>query len=204
MKEQEILSNYLPERAVERVYKWILEHRIHFIISKSRRSKLGDYRPPTGNSHHRISVNHDLNKYAFLITFVHELAHLRVFEKYKTAVLPHGKEWKQEYRSLMSGLLQDGLFPPELKKALIRSVRNTKASSTSDITLSRILKTFDAPSDKIHLEDLEKGTCFTAASGLKFRKGEKRRTRFKCLNLQNNRLYIFHPLTPVQPIVEKQ
>jgi len=197
MKEKQILANYLPEKTVEQVYKWIIDYRIHFKITKSRRTKLGDYRPPVRQANHRITINHDLNKYAFLITFVHELAHLKVYEKFKSTVPPHGPEWKNEYRNLMTGFLDNGIFPDDLKEVLSSSIINSKASSTSDIQLSRVLKKYNDHPAELHLEDLESGAVFVAGNGRQFQKGEKVRTRFKCMNLQNKHTYLFHPLTPV-------
>ena len=200
MSDKEILSNYMPENAVNQVYDWIIENKIHFKITKSRRTKLGDYRPPIRHANHRITVNHDLNQYSFLITFVHELAHMKVFEKYNRDVLPHGTEWKQEYRDLMKGFLEGGIFPNDLKEVLSSSIQNSKASSTSDIRLSRALKKYDHKSPEVHVEDLEHGTVFMAQNGRQFVKGDKVRTRFKCQNLQNRRIYLFHPLTPVEAV----
>lgn len=200
MNEKEILAEYLPQVAVDLVWEQIKNHNIFFKISKSRNSKLGDYRPPIRSSVHRISVNHDLNPYSFLITFVHEVAHLVVFEKYGNKVSPHGKEWKTAYRELMQPYLENGSFPEDIKTVLHKSLKNSKASSTSDIKLSRVLKTYDKPSDDIHVEELEQGAIFQIQNGRQFKKGERIRTRYKCLNLQNKRIYLFHPLTPVFPI----
>jgi hypothetical protein len=200
MKEKEILKTYLPEVAVDQVYNWIIEHKIHFRISRSRRTKLGDYRPPGRYPNHRISINHDLNKYAFLITFVHELAHLRVYEAFKSSVPPHGTEWKKVYRELLLDVIGMSAFPGDLEAVLKLSIQHTKASSTADIRLSRVLKKYDAPCEEIHLEDLEPGVVFSYGNGRQFKKGEKVRTRFKCQNLHNKRVYLFHPLTPVMPV----
>ena len=49
-----------------RCASWIVQN-IHLRITGMRASS-GDYRPPTGNGH-QITVNHDLNPFAFLITF---------------------------------------------------------------------------------------------------------------------------------------
>jgi len=199
MKEKEILAEYLPEVAVDRVWEQIKKHNIFFKISKSRNSKLGDYRPPIRSSTHRISVNHDLNPYSFLITFVHEVAHLVVFEKYGNKVSPHGKEWKTAYRELMQPYLENDSFPEDIKNVLEKSLKNSKASSTSDLKLSRVLKKYDAPSNEIHLEELETESIFQIKTGRTFKKGDRIRTRYKCQNLQNKRFYLFHPLTPVIP-----
>jgi len=200
MKDREILKQYLPEPAVDPVLEQIKKHNIFFKISKSRNSKLGDYRPPIRSSVHRISVNHDLNPYSFLITFVHEVAHLVVFEKFGNKVSPHGKEWKTAYWELMQPYLENGSFPEDIKNVLQKSLKNSKASSTSDIKLSRVLKKYNKPTNEIHVEELETGSIFQIKNGRAFKKGERVRTRYKCLNLQNNRLYLFHPLTPVVPV----
>jgi len=200
MKEQEILAQYLPPQSVEMVYNWIIENKIHLKISKTRRTKLGDYRPPIRHPNHRITINHDLNPYAFLITFVHEVAHLKVFTQFGTRVSPHGREWKLEYQHLMQPFLENGSFPDKLKQVLIRSLIKSKASSTADIELTRILQGYDKSSNHIHLETLESDTVFNTENGKQFKKGERIRTRYKCLNLNNNRYYLFHPLTPVFPV----
>jgi len=197
MSEREILSQYLPEAAVEKVHKALVEHRIHLKITRGRKTKLGDYRPPTRYTNHRISINHDLNKYAFLITFVHELAHLIVFENHKNRVAPHGKEWKSTYKELMIDYLQPSIFPEEVLSVLKKSIQNSKASSTSDLKLSRVLQQYDTTNGFSKVEELPFESVFETQNGRKFRKGEKVRTRYKCRNLQNNRMYLFHPLTPV-------
>ncbi|NOX87347.1 MAG: SprT family zinc-dependent metalloprotease [Chlorobi bacterium] len=200
MSDKEILAQYIPEAAIDKVLSRIIEKRVHLKITRGRRTKLGDYRPPVRHPNHRITINHDLNPYAFLITFIHEFAHLLVFEQYKNKVPPHGKEWKTEYRKLMTEFFGLNVFPPELQKVLEGSIRNAKASTFSELELSRLLNKYDKPdvNGHIHLEALPSETVFITRNGRKFVKGEKLRKRFKCRNLQNNRIYLFHPLTPVR------
>lgn len=199
MKDRDILAEYLPRAAVDSVLNRIIEKKIHLKISRSRKTKLGDYRPPVRHPHHRITINHDLNPYTFLITFIHELAHLLVFEQYKNKVVPHGKEWKNEYKKLMVEFFKLNVFPQDLQKALGDSVQNAKASTFSELELSRLLKNYDKPNGEIHLETLPAETVFVIHNGKKFVKGKKLRKRYQCRNLQNNRIYLFHPLTPVIP-----
>ncbi len=200
MSDKEILAQYIPEEAIDKVLNRIIEKKVHLKITRGRRTKLGDYRPPVRHPNHRISINHDLNPYAFLITFIHEFAHLLVFEQHKNKVAPHGKEWKIEYRKLMTEFFGLNVFPPELQKALEDSIRNAKASTFSELELSRLLKKYDKPdvNGHTHLEDLPDDTVFVIQNGKKFIKGEKLRKRYKCRSLQNNRFYLFHPLTPVK------
>ena len=202
-KDVQILAGYFPEKALDLVVVLIEKYRVHFKIAKNRRTKLGDYRPPVKNRFHQISVNHDLNPYAFLITFVHEMAHLLVFERYGLKIsAPHGKEWKKEYRQLMQRFIDLNIFPDDLKKELEKSIVNSKASSLSEMGLYRILKKYDQNSsieeDVIDLEKLPEGTVFYTKNGLRFQKGEKQRVRYRCFNLDNKQWYLFHPLTPVK------
>jgi len=199
-EDKSILKEYLPGAAVEQVSKWIVRNKVHLKITRNRKTKLGDYRPPIHHPNHRITVNHNLNPYSFLITFVHELAHLQVFENYKTTVLPHGAEWKKAYRRLMLAMLKNDIFPDDVKQALSRSIVNAKASSTAELELSRLLLQYDENQNETRVEDLSKNTIFRTENGMQFKKGEKQRTRYKCLNLQNNRIYLFYPLTPVKEI----
>ncbi len=197
MKDDEILREYLPDKSVRQVMKWIVQKKVHLKITRDRSSKLGDYRPPINYSNHRISINHNLNQYSFLITFVHEMAHLNVWESHKNRVAPHGIEWKTEYRKLMKVILKNNIFPTDIHEVLLQSIINSKASSTSDIKLSRLLKKYDDNSFGVDLENLPEKALFQIENGNKFIKGEKRRIRYICKNVNNNKMYLFHPLTSV-------
>ncbi len=198
--DKKILIQYFPHEAIDLVTEWIEEKKVHFRISKTRQSKLGDYRPPIRYGNHRISVNHSLNKYAFLITFVHEFAHLLTWEKYERKAQPHGKEWKTAYRNLMIIMIETNAFPPEISAELKRTIVNSKASSTAEIELSRLLKNHDPhPNAFPLLEELTEGSVFALSNGNVFKKGNKRRTRYMCVNLHNNKTYLVHALATVIP-----
>ena len=200
MKDDELLKEYLPEKAVSQVMKWIIQKKVHLKITRGRLSKLGDYRPPIHYSNHRISINHNLNQYSFLITFVHEMAHLNVWENHKDTVAPHGIEWKIEYKKLMKVILKNTIFPIDIHEALLKSIINSKASSSSELSLSRVLKKYDENSFGIDLENLPENALFQIENGNKFIKGEKRRVRYICKNMSNKKMYLFHPLTSVMEV----
>jgi SprT protein len=204
MDGKEILAKYLPEKTVKPVYNWIIRYKIHFRISPGRSSKLGDYRPPDSRRpYHRISVNHDLNPYAFFITFVHELAHLLTYKQYGRRVKAHGKEWKSHYRRLLEPFLEKKVFPDGLQQTVYQHLKNIKASSTADVELSRMLMQFDEGNSKTKVEDLQPGDVFLFQGNRKFRVETKLRKRYKCLELDTQRYYIFQPLTPVEMLKEK-
>ena len=200
-QEKKILAEYLPQVAVDPVVHLIVRYKIYFRISRSRLTKLGDYRPPINQPYHKISVNHDLNKYAFLVTFIHEVAHLLVYKRYKNKVSsPHGIEWKTAYRDLMQKFIDLEAFPKEVEKEIAKSIVNSKASSTAELELTRVLRKYDE--NKIegvtHLEDIPEGSTFVIKTGRRFKKGARRRVRYMCQNIDNQRWYLFHPLTEVK------
>jgi SprT protein len=199
---REILSQHIPESTIDIVLKWIFEKKIQLKVTNSRRSKLGDYRPPLYNSTHRISVNKDLNKYAFLITFIHEYTHLIVWEKYKNRVKPHGYEWKTEYNKIISLFLNKETFPAEIIDMINRSLNNLKSSTSNNIALSRCLSNYDEQKNNIYIEKLPAKALFILSDGRKFRKEHKLRKRYRCVCIDNNKVYSFHPLAVVLPLIE--
>ncbi len=103
---KDILLEYLPEKAVPEILNWLENSNVQLKITRNRHTKLGDYRPPIKHKFHKISINYDLNKYNFLITLIHEFAHLNIWEQFKNRVKPHGKEWKEEYSKLLLPFLK--------------------------------------------------------------------------------------------------
>jgi len=201
LKLEKQLKAYLPEGFESMVAELLLKYPVRFAIKAPRNTKLGDYRPPIGNEkHHRISVNGNLNSYSFLITTLHEFAHLETYMRYQNRVKPHGEEWKQTYRNLLWPAITSGLLPKIIENALMKSLSNTKASSCSDTQLSRVLRQFDqVQSDLLMLEELPKNATF-ALNGRHFRKGDLRRTRFLCEEIASRRNFLIHALANVQHI----
>lgn len=196
-----VLSKYIPASTVDRCSTWIVEKNIHLKITRGRASKYGDYRPLPPGKGHRITVNHDLNPYAFLITFTHEVAHLHTFLNYSYRHEPHGQEWKREFRLLLKDFLEEKIFPDDIHQALEGYILNPAASSCSDIALMRALKRYDSrPEEVFHLEELPPHThfaLFQSRSGMVFQKGPKIRTRFQCLEVKSKRVYFVSPLAEV-------
>ena len=199
-RNQSILDKYLPEQAVPVIAQWIYKYDFKLKIKKSRSSKYGDYRPPIKGQNHLITINHDLNKYAFLITLVHEIAHLTNFNKHKDTVAPHGEEWKTEFKGLMNYFPHEGIFPDDVSRALKKYMQNPAASSCSDTSLLRVLKKYDDRQHTVLLEELPEGTTFMYGADRLFLKGEQIRKRFKCKEVKTRRMYLFNPLTEVTPV----
>lgn len=196
------LKSYLPENSINQIVDLIFKYKIHLKITKSRSSKLGDYRAPISTKFHQISINEDLGKYQFLIVLLHEIAHLVVWQDYNRKALPHGKEWKSEFKKLILPFLNLSIFPQEVLDSLIVFVKSSFSSTNAELNLTRILKKL-INSDDILIEDIPENTIFKYSSDKTFIKINKVKKRIKCRCIENNRMYLFNPLTKVVLIDRK-
>ena len=194
---KENLSEYIPQAFVPYVNDLLCSTKVLFRIVPPRKTKLGDFRKPlNGKSIPQITVNNNLNPYAFLITTLHEIAHLHTYLRYGHSVKPHGKEWKYEFQQMLLPLISAQKFPETLKLCLKNTITNTKASSFSDIPLNRALREFDRDKKGCHLEKIELGKHFTLNKKL-FKKGKLRRTRYLCTEVSSGKAYLIHALAEV-------
>ncbi len=203
MKEaKSTLERYLPSGSMALAMELLRSEAVQLKIVRPRSTKFGDYRfPKEGDMRHRISINSNLNPYAFLITLIHEMAHLKAFKYYGKRIKAHGSEWQQTYLELSQSFIAEGIFPEELSAHLKLSLQRGSASSCTDVNLYRILKQYDQSPEKVlHLEDIEEGQVFQVDGKKLFRKGPKLRKRYRCQNLINGREYMVHPLVEVEPI----
>jgi len=198
MEKVDILAQYMPAEAATLIARWIDYFQCEFKISKTRSTKLGDYRHPYRDKGHRISVNFNLNHYAFLVTTVHEFAHLLTWNDFKNKVKPHGSEWKKNFQRMMVPFFEMKVFPEDIHRAINNYMANPAASSCSDLHLSRALKKYDPEkTETLHLEQLSLNTHFRIKDGRRFTKGERIRKRYRCVCLDDKRIYLFNPLAEV-------
>ena len=205
MPDQDALISYIPEQIYPYVKQLWDHYGFHLKISRPRRTKLGDYRPPQNGHTHRISVNGDLNNYAFLITLIHEVAHLKTYEEHKFKVKPHGLEWKENYKMLMHKPLNAEVFPDDVNKELLRYMANPKASSCVDQKLYKTVRRYDKESGLkdtrlVLIEELNEGDRFMMPSGRGFILSKKLRTRYKCTDIHNGKTYTISAIAEVYPL----
>ena len=180
---------FLPEGTEIPVAQMIIHNKIHITITKHRSTKLGDYRPPFNGKGHRITLNKSLNPFSFLITFVHEVAHLTTWNRYQNKVAPHGKEWKEDFKLLMKPFMTRQIFPDDILVALDKYMQNPAASSCADTDLLRALHQQNPEDGLFNLEELNENQVFSLDGNKVFRKGPLERKRFRCQNLNNKRYY---------------
>jgi hypothetical protein len=200
----EILRPYLPAAALDHVERAIAGLAVDLRVVRPRRTKLGDHRPPPAPLRpHRITVNADLNPYAFLTTLLHEVAHAATWERHRPRrrLRPHGPEWKQEFSAVLAPVVAAGVFPDELAAAVTRSLWNPAAATCSDRELLLALARYDRPPEgRVRVEDLPDGAWFRIDGRHLFRAGRIVRTRRRCFEVGTGREYRVHGLAFVEPL----
>lgn len=193
----ETLSKYIPTAAVAPVFDLIKENNVHLKIVNERVTRHGDYRKLT-DGQHQITVNASLNKYRFLMTLVHEIAHLVAFAKYGRYIKPHGKEWKHSFQVLMLPFIRPEVFPNQLLPLLALHFKNPKATSDTDARLSLALKQFDPENDKNYIFEIPRDGLFRLYNGKIFKRGNKRVKRYECVEVATGKVYLFNPNAEVE------
>ena len=196
------LSTFLPNGSFEEVAAYLQTYKVHLTVTKERKNILGNYRNKIYDKNHRISINGNLNQFSFLITLLHELAHLLTHEKYRHGIQPHGSEWKQEYGKILLQFISKKIFPAEIEKILLQELRNPAASTCAEPNLTRALRQYDLKKAGYYLiEELPAGSFFRIRSGAVFKKGDRIRKRFKCEEVSTKKLYLFSPVYEVEKVI---
>jgi len=200
----ETVRPHVPAGALDHVARAVGSLPLELRVVRPRRSKLGDHRPPRPPLRsHRITVNADLNPWAFLTTLLHEVAHAATWEKHARwrRLRPHGPEWKREFSAVLTPLLEAGVFPDNLAAAVVRSLGKPAAATCSDRGLLLALARYDAPvANRMRVEDLAEGAWFRVDGRQAFRAGRLVRTRRCCYDQHTGHEYRVHGLLLVEPL----
>ena len=194
----EKLAPFLPSGALPIIQDMLRNESFHLVITKPRKTKLGDFKPPQNGETPRLTVNGNLNHYSFLITLVHEIAHLKIWHEHKNRVKPHGQEWKSCYKDLLLQCIGKNIFPADVEQIVIAHANKPGYSSASDAELTTALRTFDEPDGTIPLNTLNPGDQFIF-NNRPFVAEQKFRTRWLCTDLNNGKKYRVHGLAQVTP-----
>ncbi|WP_055435468.1 SprT-like domain-containing protein [Lacinutrix algicola] len=198
---QNTIINHIPEQAISKVLELLEHDNLTVLVKKERKTRHGDYRK-LSNGKHQITINNNLNKYRFLITLVHEVAHFEAYKNYGRLIKPHGLEWKRTFQHLMLPFINPEVFPLNLLPLLARHFKNPKASSDTDSDLAYALKQFDANSDKTYVFEVPFGTVFRFRDKKTFKKVSKRVKRFECVEISTGKVYLFSPNAEIDIIEE--
>jgi hypothetical protein len=157
---------------------------------------------------HQISINDDLNPYAFLTTLLHEIAHATTWERHERhrrrftrRVRPHGVEWRATFAGLLEPVVAAGVLPDDVAAALGRSLARPAAATCSDRELLLALGRYDRVDPRlVRVEEIAVGGWFRLAGGGVFRAGRTLRTRRQCFAARTNAEYRVHGLARVEPV----
>jgi len=183
----------------ELVGNWLITSPVPVFLSKTRRSKHGDFRVPRNGKQAYITINHDLHPVEFLVTLAHEIAHYRNWTRYGRRVKPHGQEWRNEFRAMLAEVLKAEILEKEVAAEVVQHYfkRVLIGSGTSE-KLNRLLGKTQENSNVLHVSDLPEGARFTLRSGKTFIKGKKLRKRYQCCDAFSSRIYTVHPMAEVK------
>ena len=195
------LHDYLPAGAYATVMHYLRHYKVHLTITKERKSILGDYRFAVHGKNHRISVNGNLNVFAFLITLLHELAHLVAFVRFGNRIDSHGKEWKAVYGEILQEFLLLGIFPSDIAYEIKTTMRSPAAGSCAEDGLIRVLRKYDRKEDHKRLvEEIDINGSFRTDDGRIFKRGDQLRKRIRCVEIKTGKIYLFSPVYEVTPV----
>ena len=194
-----VFQRFVPLNAAQYCLHLYHQYGFEFKIKKSRKTKYGDYRFESTQQKHVITINNDLNPYAFLITYLHEVAHLMTYQKHKNQVNPHGEEWKNSFKIISLPILNPKVFPDLLLKTLAHYMIKPKASSCSDPNLYTLLKKYDHSNDTCLLQTLQVGNRFLF-NGASYQYLQLKRTRVLCLQINSGKKYLISKISSVKKI----
>lgn len=194
-------NHFFPENSISILNSIDTSFSFQMKVRFNRSSKLGDFRLNGKDTLPTITVNGDMNPYHFLVTFLHELAHLQVWKAFGRKAKAHGKEWKNAFRELMLPFLSTEIFPDEIQSVLSSHMKNPGASTHSDPRLFEALRKFNHNHHELKLlRELAENETFRLENGRIFAKGKIRRSRYLCQDLSNRRQYLIHSHAEVFPV----
>lgn len=189
----DIFDTHLPAASAAYGRKLWQHYGFTFRVVRPRRTRLGDFRAlsqgPTV-----ITVNADLNPHAFLITYVHEVAHAHVHQAQRRRAKPHGRAWQTAFQRLMQPLLTEAVFPAAILEPLQNYMAKPAATTSANPALMLALRQTDAPATdaatdgRVLLRDVPEGRAFQFAKKTYVR-GTLRRTRVVCKEVASGKSY---------------
>jgi SprT protein len=97
--------------------------------------------------------------------------------------------------------IQNKIFPVDIERELLISLKNPAATSCAEEGLIRVLRKYDDVKTHVRLvEEIPANNLFRCNDGRVFKKGEKMRKRFKCIDVKTGKVYLFSPVYEVEAI----
>jgi hypothetical protein len=102
----------------------------------------------------------------------------------------------------MEPFFEFDIFPIDVKKAIVTYLHNPAASSCSDLNLYKTLRNYDKKDPSmVSVEQIPIHHSFVMKNGRVFKKMEKIRKRYRCIEVKTGLIYLFSPIAEVQLLV---
>lgn len=184
----ELFARHVPPAAVAYCQRLRADWEFSLRVTRPRRTRLGTHQfdPTTG---HLVTVNADLGPEAFLITYLHEVAHVVTVRQARRHPQPHGAAWKRNFRLLLEPMLTEAVFPPAVLRPLRAYALNPTAATSSYPPLAQALQNVGSPPDgTTTVAQVPEGEAFVLHHRT-FVRGPLRRTRALCTEASTGRKY---------------
>lgn len=93
-------------------------------------------------------------------------------------------------------MLSDLIFPKDILAPLASHMKNPKATSSADHSLSAALRRYDEQNGLVHLGEINLGTVFRLNKRV-FKSESKRRTRIVCEEIKSGKKYLISKIALV-------
>lgn len=198
---RKVLRNFIPHKSIERCINLLIYYNVEFVVAPSRSTKYGDSSTNSDIKKFKITVSEDQNKYSFLITLIHEIAHVSTWKKFPRVQHPHGLHWKKEYRRHMKHFLSNSIFPKPLVHALAHFIEDPSSTSCNNFHLHKVLMAYDRPKRGwYYLENLDYNCTFKINTGRIFVKKKILKKNIECREYFTKDIYLLSKLMLVKPI----
>lgn len=182
------------------VYAWMKsiiqqENKLYLAIKYPRNTRYGDYTFWKKDGVSKITVNNNLTVFFTWLVFLHEFAHyLTKMQNLNKKVLPHGLEWKTNFRKLLEHeiLQKKDFYTPEEIIFLKQTWRNPSVKFPYHLMVGEEKKSV------LRLKDIAIGEPFVFQKHGEFVKIKKLRVKYLCKSLQNHKEYLIHQDAEVQ------
>ncbi len=183
----DLIARNFPPESIAYVRSFFEKYNFHFSVSLPRKTKKGDFRfRYDKKSIPTITVNGDLNKYEFLLVFIHEMAHFFVYLESSFKEKKHGERWKTIYHTLLTNVIEEVPLPQDIVRAWKEHLQHIKSSSSIDENLVKVFRKYDKKQiDSYLLKELNQGDCFIFRNQ-QFRLVKFRRTRALCSTIKGD------------------
>jgi SprT protein len=179
----------IPAPAQSYVLELIENSTFRIIMTNQRISRHGSFAVSRITRQPSVRISFQLSPHLFLLVFLHEAAHYKVWLHKGNRHVPHGKEWKNEFSLLLKPLLEIEELDNEFREAVYKVMQKTKATFNNDLLLLSIINRLDDGNKFKTVREFAEGESFIL-SGKRFIKMKTLRTRTKCFCPDDKKYYL--------------